>query len=48
VCLFAMIGHSVPFAAAILLVLLFLSVAGVFDRSRRSVLALRVTPPSGG
>jgi len=47
-CVLAMIGHAVPFAAAILLVLLFLSVAGVFDRSGRSVSALKVAPPAAG
>lgn len=47
-CLLAMIGHSVPFAAAILLVLLALSIAGVFDRSGRSAPALNMTPPAAG
>ncbi|WP_315753829.1 MULTISPECIES: glycosyltransferase family 87 protein [unclassified Bradyrhizobium] len=47
-CLLAMIGHSVPLAAAILLVVLALSIAGVFDRSSRSVSALNVAPPAAG
>ncbi|WP_315715334.1 MULTISPECIES: glycosyltransferase family 87 protein [unclassified Bradyrhizobium] len=47
-CLLAMIGHSVPFAAAILLVLLALSIAGVFDRSGRPLPALDVAPPAAG
>src|SRR5581483_10549944 len=46
-CLLVMIGHSVPFAAAILLVLLFLSVADVFDSTRRSVPALNAAPRAG-
>ncbi|MGC2775590.1 MAG: glycosyltransferase family 87 protein [Bradyrhizobium sp.] len=45
-CLFAMIGHSVPFAATSLLVLLLLSVAGVFSRVDRSMPALNVAPPA--
>ncbi|MGJ5196302.1 glycosyltransferase family 87 protein [Bradyrhizobium sp. HKCCYLRH1030] len=47
-CLLAMIGHSVPLAAAILLVLLALSIAGVFDRSGRPLPALDVAPPAAG
>ncbi len=45
-CLLAMIGHSVPFVAAILLVLLFLSVAGVFSRVEQSLPALNAAPPA--
>ncbi|UFZ02563.1 DUF2029 domain-containing protein [Bradyrhizobium ontarionense] len=45
-CLLAMIGHSVPFAAAILLVLLLSSVAGVFSRVGRSAPTLNVAPPA--
>ncbi|NPU13191.1 DUF2029 domain-containing protein [Bradyrhizobium sp. 83002] len=48
VCLLAMIGHTVPLAAALLLVLLVLSIAGVFDRSARTVAALNVAPPAPG
>ncbi|WP_315812555.1 glycosyltransferase family 87 protein [Bradyrhizobium sp. SZCCHNR2028] len=47
-CLLAMIVHSVPLAAAILLVLLALSIAGVFDRSSRRAPALNMTPPAAG
>lgn len=47
-CLLAMIGQSVPLAAAILLVLLALSIAGVFDRSGRPLPALDVAPPAAG
>ncbi|MGJ4964520.1 glycosyltransferase family 87 protein [Bradyrhizobium sp. HKCCYLRH3061] len=47
-CLLAMIGHSVPLAAAILLVLLALSIAGVFDRSGRRLPALNAAPPPAG
>ncbi|MGJ4973216.1 MULTISPECIES: glycosyltransferase family 87 protein [unclassified Bradyrhizobium] len=47
-CLLAMIGHSVPLAAAILLILLALSIAGVFDRSGRPLPALDVAPPAAG
>ncbi|WP_316177483.1 MULTISPECIES: glycosyltransferase family 87 protein [unclassified Bradyrhizobium] len=47
-CLLAMIVHSVPLAAAILLVLLALSIAGVFDRSGRPLPALDVAPPAAG
>ncbi|NPV20318.1 glycosyltransferase family 87 protein [Bradyrhizobium aeschynomenes] len=48
VCLLVMIGHTVPLAAALLLVLLVLSIAGVFDRSARTVAALNVAPPAPG
>ncbi|MGJ4955755.1 glycosyltransferase family 87 protein [Bradyrhizobium sp. HKCCYLRH2015] len=47
-CLLAMIGHSVPLVAAILLVLLALSIAGVFDRSGRRLPALNAAPPPAG
>ncbi|CCD94563.1 conserved membrane hypothetical protein [Bradyrhizobium sp. ORS 375] len=47
-CLLAMIAHSLPLAAAFLLVLLVLSIAGVFDRSSRSAPALNVAPPAAG
>ncbi|XUM24008.1 glycosyltransferase family 87 protein [Bradyrhizobium oligotrophicum S58] len=47
-CLLAMIGHSVPLAAAMLLVLLALSIAGVFDRSGRRLPPLNVAPPAAG
>jgi hypothetical protein len=48
VCLLAMIGHAVPLAAALLLVLLVLSIAGVLDRPRRTTAALNVAPPAAG
>ncbi|MGJ5175580.1 glycosyltransferase family 87 protein [Bradyrhizobium oligotrophicum] len=47
-CLLAMIGQSVPFVATMLLLLLFLSVAGVFSRVGRPTPALNVAPPAAG
>lgn len=47
-CLLAMIGHSLPFVAAALLCLLFLSVAGIFSRAEQSIPALKVAPPAAG
>lgn len=46
VCALAMISHSLPFVAAILMVLLFLSVAGVFGRAGQSMPTLSVAPPA--
>ncbi|MGJ4998526.1 glycosyltransferase family 87 protein [Bradyrhizobium sp. HKCCYLS3077] len=48
VCLLAMITHSLPLAAALLLVMLVLSIAGVFDRVRRSMPEFNAAPPSAG
>ncbi|WP_257170241.1 glycosyltransferase family 87 protein [Bradyrhizobium sp. SRS-191] len=47
-CLLAMIGHSVPLAAPLLLTLLALSIGGMFDRSGRTAPALNVLPPAAG
>ncbi|GLH80826.1 hypothetical protein SSBR45G_57350 [Bradyrhizobium sp. SSBR45G] len=47
-CLLAMIGHALPFVAALLLMLLVLSVAGACDRFGRQLPALNVAPPAAG
>ena len=46
ICVLTMTSHSLPFVAAILMVLLFLSVASVFSRAGQSMPKLSVAPPA--